>query len=138
MRNTFGKKGQSDNEIWTIIRMYQKYFSKNQAQNMVEKLIPYLFLKNQVWACLWINSLKFLSLILLHVHTDDQQIILKLRCWPLEIFLTLYSINWATFIAWLPILLHILGNIHSVITCLSIYDLINYETNFSFLIMLFF
>ena len=27
---------------------YNKYFSKNHAQNMVEKLIPDPFLKNQV------------------------------------------------------------------------------------------
>ena len=34
-------------------------FLKNHTQNMVEKLFPDLFLKNQNRAYLWINGLKF-------------------------------------------------------------------------------
>ena len=34
-------------------------FLKIHAQNVVEKLFTDPFLKNQNWACLWINSLQF-------------------------------------------------------------------------------
>ena len=33
-------------------------FLKSHTQNVVEKLFPDPFLKNQIWGCLWINSLK--------------------------------------------------------------------------------
>ena len=32
---------------------------KSYTQNVVEKLFPDSFLRNQIWAYLWINSLKF-------------------------------------------------------------------------------
>ena len=34
-------------------------FLEKHTQNVVEKLVPDHFLKNQNWAYLWINSLKF-------------------------------------------------------------------------------
>ena len=34
-----------------------------------------------------------------------------------KMFLMLYSINWPNFIAWLPLLLEILGNMCIVIVC---------------------
>ena len=34
-----------------------------------------------------------------------------------KMFLMLYSINWPTFIAWLPLLLEILGNMCIAIVC---------------------
>ena len=34
-------------------------FLENHSQNVVEKLFPDPYLKNQNWAYLWINSLKF-------------------------------------------------------------------------------
>ena len=34
-------------------------FLKNHTQNVVEELVPDAFLKNQNWAYIWINSLKF-------------------------------------------------------------------------------
>ena len=34
------------------------FFLKNHTENVVEKLFPDLFLQNQNWAYLWINSLK--------------------------------------------------------------------------------
>ena len=37
----------------------KRIFLENQTQNIVEKLVPNPFLKNQNWAYLWINSLKF-------------------------------------------------------------------------------
>ena len=37
----------------------RNFFLKNYTRNVVEKLFPDLFLKNQNWAYLWINMLKF-------------------------------------------------------------------------------
>ena len=34
-----------------------------------------------------------------------------------KMFLMLYSINWPNFIAWLPLLLEILGNMYIAIVC---------------------
>ena len=36
---------------------------------------------------------------------------------PTEMFLMLYSINWPNFIAWLPLLLDLLGNMCIAIVC---------------------
>ena len=35
------------------------FLLKNHTQNVLEKLFPRPFLENQIWAYLWINSLKF-------------------------------------------------------------------------------
>ena len=35
------------------------FFLKNHVQNVVEKLFPDTLLKNQNWAYLWVNCLKF-------------------------------------------------------------------------------
>ena len=51
--------------------------------------------------------------------------------------LMLYSINWPNFIAWLLLLLDILGNMCIVIICCPVRDTINFEINLSFLIKLF-
>ena len=40
--------------------------AENHIQNVVEKLVPDPFLKNQNWAYLWINSLVLYSLFLLY------------------------------------------------------------------------
>ena len=61
-------------------------FLEKSCANVLEKLVLDLFLKNQNWAYLWINSLKFrsvCSLFLLYVQFEDYQNILKLRFWPL-------------------------------------------------------
>ena len=58
------KQRQSDNETWSINQLIEYiaceiFFLKNYAQNLVEKLLPDPFLKDQNWAHLWISSLKF-------------------------------------------------------------------------------
>ena len=40
----------------------ETFLLKNQTQNVVEKLFPDPFLKNQNWDYLWINSLKFYAI----------------------------------------------------------------------------
>ena len=51
-----------------------------------------------------------------------------------KIFFTLYAIKWQNLIAWLPLLLEILGNMCIIITCFPVCDVINFEITFSFLI----
>ena len=49
----------------------------------MEKLFSDLLLKNQKWAYLWINSLKFLQFFLMVCEVEDYRNILKLSCRPL-------------------------------------------------------
>ena len=44
-----------------------------------------------------------------------------------KMFLVLHSINWPNFIAWLPLLREILGNISIAIVCKTSCDVINFE-----------
>ena len=103
------------------------------------------------------------SFFLLYVQGELYQNISKLRCWPhalplykaflktngglelvslphflhvfwKKIFLLLHSINWPNFIAWLPLLLELLGNMCSVIVCKPACDVINFEFTLMFLI----
>ena len=50
-----------------------------------------------------------------------------------KIFLTLYFINWTNFIAWLPLLLEILGNMRITIICYPVCDVMNFEIPLAFL-----
>ena len=50
----------------------------------------------------------------------------------------LYSINLAHFIAWLPLLCEILGNVFIAIVCKQGCDVMNFEVNLIFLINPFF
>ena len=52
--------------------------------------------------------------------------------------LMLYSIDWPSFIVWLPLLLEIFGNMFIVIIFCPVCDVINFEINHSFLIKAFF
>ena len=63
--------------IWNIT--WETFFLRNHTQNVVEILFSDLFLKNQNWAYLWINSLKFYIVC----QVEDYQNILKLSCRPL-------------------------------------------------------
>ena len=56
---------------------------QNHAQNVVDQLVPDPFLKNQNWAYLWINHVKFYTVGFQLLVFEDDQNILRLRCWPL-------------------------------------------------------
>ena len=94
------------------------------------------------------------SLLLLYIKVEEYQNILKnhfllpqnkrglelislshfLHDFSRKIFLTLYSINWPNFIAWLPLLQEILCNIiFLVIIYFPVYDVINFEITLAFL-----
>ena len=51
-----------------------------------------------------------------------------------KIFLTLYAIKWLNLIAWLPLLLEILGNMCIIITCSPVCHVKKFEIKSSFLI----
>ena len=114
-------------------------FLKNYTQNLVKKPLLDPFLKNQNWAYLWTNSLKFNTACFYcipswglskYIETKLQTTLffhVKLfentkRGFELvslphflhyfwrKIFILLYSINWPNFIVWLPSLRKILGN----------------------------
>ena len=55
-----------------------------------------------------------------------------------KVFLMLYSINWPIFIAWLFLLLGILGNMCIAIVCYPGCDVMDFEINLIFLIEPFF
>ena len=46
----------------------EAFFMKNRTQNVLEKLLPDAFLKNQNCAHLWINSLKYAKLRAIERH----------------------------------------------------------------------
>ena len=120
LRNiTRSKKKKSINEIWSVNRItWEAFLLKNDTQNLVKKLFPDTFLKNQNWAYLWINSLQFVFTV---CQADDCCNLLKLSCRPLVIFcyilLLLFSIAWPNFIVCLLLLCEILGKICIVIVC---------------------
>ena len=55
-----------------------------------------------------------------------------------KIILTSFFIKWLNFIAWLTLLLEILGNMCTAIICCPVCDVINFQTNLSLLIKPFF
>ena len=55
-----------------------------------------------------------------------------------KIFVTLHFIKWPNLIAWLPLLLEILGNMYIIVICCPVCDILSFEINHSFLIKLFF
>ena len=52
-------KGNQTMKFGQLIECNMKNILKNYTQNVVEKLVRKPFLKNQNWAYLWVNSLKF-------------------------------------------------------------------------------
>ena len=63
---------------------HETFFLKNYAQNVMEKLVPNPFLKNQNWAYLWINSLKFTQFIFISCQVEGWLKILKISCRPFD------------------------------------------------------
>ena len=112
---------------------------KNHSQNVVAKIFLDLFLTNQSWAYLWSNSLNFHTVcfycmpswgISKNIETKQQTTCFyfninfsksKRGLEPIslphflddswrKIFILLYSFDWPNFIAWLPFLREVLGN----------------------------
>ena len=128
----------------------------------LEKSSPNSFYKNQNWAYCWINILKcykFCFYDMPKLSSKCPSVKILTTCFYLtwtflknkgrsglfylshflhdfwrKIFLTLYAIKWLNLIAWLPLLLEILGNMCIIITCSPVCDVIKFEITFSFLI----
>ena len=121
---------------------------------MKKKLDPDAFLRNENWAYLWINSLKFYTVSIYFIpswrlskyiktklHTtcylcraflknkkrSEQKLVSLphfLHDFWRKIFLLLYSINCPSFIVWLPLLREILGNMYIIICTMCDINLI--------------
>ena len=134
-------------------------------QNVVEKLVPDPFLKNEDWAYLCINSLKFYTVSFhciaswgLSKYIENK---LQSACFHLilsffkkyrglelvtlphflhniwrKIFLLLCYLNWRSFIVWLSLLYEILGNTCIGIVCKPGCDVMNFEVTLTSLIKL--
>ena len=119
--------------------------------------------KSKLSIYLDLQSEMLYSLFLLYALVEVYLNIRKLRYWPLaltlcqtffekaktvlelvslphflhdfwvKIFLTLYYVNWPNFIAWLDLLLGILGNMCIVIICLPVCDVTYFEFIYTFL-----
>ena len=60
------------------------FFLKNHTKNIVEKLVPHPFpKKSELSMALGQQSEVLHNLLLLYVHVEDYQNLVKLRCWPL-------------------------------------------------------
>ena len=92
-------------------------FFEKRAQNMMEKLVPELFLKNQIQVYMsksrttiiyWNEGISLLFLLHIKLFKKTKRR-LKLVSLPYgfwrNIFLTLHYINWLNFIVWLLLLL---------------------------------
>ena len=132
-----------------------------------EKLVLGPFPKNENWAYIRINSLKFYTVCFyclaswglwkcietklqstcVHFITLFEKIKSGLELVILphfaynfwrKIFILLCSINWPNFIVWLPLFCEILGSMCIEIVSKPGCDVMNFEVNFIFLIKLFF
>ena len=127
---------------------------------LLEKSSPNSFYKNQNWTYHWMNILKCykfccydMSKSISKCPSADYLLLPHMKLffkkkgglglvslshflhdfWR-KIFLTLYAIKWLNLIAWLPLLLEILGNMCIIITCFPVCEVIKFEITFSFLI----
>ena len=142
-----GNQAMKFDQLYSI--SWEIFFLKNNSQNGLEILpvFPDLFLNNQNWAYLWINSLTFyIQIVFIVCQVEDYRNVLKRGCRPFaftsnkaflkktkrsgtslpasyfrwfwrKIFLLLYSITRTNFTVWLPLLREILGDICIVIAC---------------------
>ena len=133
----------------------------------LENSSPNSFYKNQNWTYRWINILKCYKFCCYDMSKSSSKypsVQLLTTCFYLtwsflfkkkgglwlvslshflhdfwrKIFLTLYATKWLNLIAWLPLLLEILGNMCIIITCFPVSDVIKFEITFSFRIKPFF
>ena len=115
------------------------------------RLVPDPFTKNQSWAYLWINNLKYYNKVCFYWCPNVTKCISKLRCRPLVFTFTASFSEWflkknmshvvlflTKFHCWLPLVLAILANMSTVIICFPVCYVINFEINLSLLVRPFF
>ena len=128
---------------------------RNYSQNLFQKIKIEHFSRSMVQS--------FIQLLFIPCQVESYLKVLKLNCWQLAltsynaflkkqrglelvslphflhdfwrtIIILLYSINWPSFIVWLPLLREILSNMCIAIVCWPVCDVINFEINLIFLI----
>ena len=135
MPNILRSKGNQTMKFSRLIEYNMRnIFLKIHAQNMMEKLFPDPFLKNQNWVYLGINCLEFFEVcfccILMWGLSKCSETKLQAACFYLLVslphflrnfwrktFLLFYYINWPNFIVWLPLIREILSNMCIIIIC---------------------
>ena len=145
--NILRSKGGQVTKFCQLIKYNKRsIFLENHTQNVVKKLSPDPLLKNENWAYLLINYLKFFTDCFYHMPSWGYQNTLRLSSKPLAIssykaflknkqrsgiclpvsisawflkkkFLLLYSITWSNFIVCLSLPREILRNMCAVIVC---------------------
>ena len=128
--------------MWSKNIPQEIFFFKNYAENEAGKLVPdhFFFKKSFIlgkskWSAAISITLKLAysrNKLFKNLHYWSRDIINFdfldkglgivspahfVYDFPTKMFLMLYSINWPNFIAWLPLLLEILGNICIAIVC---------------------
>ena len=82
MTNISRSKGNQAIKFGQLIEYnIENIFLKNHARNVLEKLLPDLFLKNQNWAYVWIKSVNFIQFVLILCQVEGYQYI-ELSCGP--------------------------------------------------------
>ena len=82
--NVSRSKGNQTMKLSKLMEYNMRTIFLKNPQNVVSKLFPDFFLKNQNWTYLWINSLKFHTVFFFFVcSVEVYQIILKRSCRPL-------------------------------------------------------
>ena len=139
MTNILRSKGNQAIKFGQLIEYnIENILLKNHTRNVLEKLLPDLFLKYQNWAYLWIKSVNFIQFVLILCQVEGYQYI-ELSYGPFAFtpyklfskdkkrlvslsgflhdfwkifFILLYFITWPNFIDWLHLLREILGNMY--------------------------
>ena len=143
----------------------QLLFKNLNPENEAGRLVPDLFLffrKSFIWGKIkWFAAYFQYNSIALNLAYNKNNLYKTLNCWSRDILnfvfcqrlvspqyfeynfskkcvcLMLYSINWPNFIVWLPLLLEILGIMCIAIVCFPGGDLINFEINLLYKILIF-
>ena len=145
MPNVSRSKGNQTTKFGQLIEHNMIFFFKNHTQNVVKKPRP--FSEKIKSAYLWIIYVKFYTICFhcmpswglpKYIETKQRpfaftsfQVFFKKTKWGLQLaslphffhifrknlFLLLYSINWSSFIVWLPLLHKILDNMSITIVC---------------------
>ena len=133
--------------LWNITWVIR--FLTKHIQNVVEKLVSDCFLKNQNWAYLWMNSLKYIKFVFIVYPSQGLPKYINTKVLT-TCFYFIYSFfkkqKWSLRLVSLPKLLHeflknfvaylsLLGNICIVFVCCLGCEIINFEIKLSFLIM---
>ena len=151
--NISRSKGHQTMKFGQLIEYNRIFLLENHTHNVVQKLVPDYFLKNQNWAylCLYCMSksrstklywnLSFWPLAITLLKNFKKKwswtsVPTSFSAWSRKLLFSLYFISRPNLIAWLPLLFEMFCVI--VIICCQVWDVTDFEINQSFLIKPFF